>query len=439
LNPSVEKFLTSNLHKLELNGQPIVHDEVQRSLSDVATTFVPAFHQSLWMEWEFGTWVGAFAGYDEVGRQLGEANVLPEWRATPLNDRWRPFKGPGARYGHPFNVDAMHEIVKHWDDLLLDAASLREMYCRRYQRKGRLSAKDLYIISAIAVSIASFLLRRGDNPTADGKLPRQAAATFKVIGGMFAATNHMMSQAHPMLMQSELDIDEFLQYLEDESLLLSPEMRACAGPVKMIQQMLTAIIEPPLVELADNAFCYLGGDIERAFEYGIQCIRIDLGILLYWRSLGVYLKPLIKHPNTSESVQQFLWAESELGLEDKIPLYSYIEIAQQLLLLLDKPTESEQALITALTLLDTDPHHNIKNNDIEKIGTNCFHLEEIMYRFFHEHQLSLDKIMRKKSPIASITSWTPAPCSQFLKGLFIMDSRLLSEISIEDNVTYHPV
>jgi hypothetical protein len=439
LNPSVEKFLISNLHKLEPNGQPIVHDETQRSLSEVVTTLVPAFHQSLWMEWEFGTWVGVFAGYDEGGRQLGEANVLPEWRATPLNDRWRPFKGPGARHGHPFNVDAMHEIVKHWDDLLLDAASLREMYCRRYQRNGRLSAKDLYIISAIAVSIASFLLRHGDDPTIDGKLPSQAAATFKVIGGMFAATNLMMSQAHPMLMQSELDIDDFLQYLEDERLLLSPEMRACAGPVKMIQQMLTAIVEPPLAEIADNAFCYLNGDIERAFEYGIQCVRIDLGVLLYWRGLGGYLKPLLEYPNTPESVQQFLWAEPELGMEDNIPLYNYVDIAQQLLSVLDESTESEQALIAVLTLQGADSRQRIKNNDIEEIGANCFRLEEIMHRFFHEHQEHLDYILQKKSPKLSITAWTPTPCSQFLKELFIMDSKLIPESLIKNNSAYRPI
>ncbi|WMP19429.1 hypothetical protein [Thiothrix lacustris] len=416
MNPKVEQLLVSALHKLEADGRPVPHNRWQRALSKTVTTLVPAFHQSPWMEWEYGTWVGVFAGYDEVGRQLGEANVLPEWRATPLADHWRPFKGPGSRNGHPFNVDAMHEMVHCWDDLLLDAATLQEIYCRFHhseqRAKNRLSALDLYIMTTVAVSLSSFLLRRGNAPTRDGALPRQVAAAFKVIGGMYAATNRMISQAHPLLMQDELDVEAFLQYLEDERLLLSPEMRACAGPVKMIRQILTAIIDPTPDDKPTNGLAYLGDDLERAVAYGLLCARIDLGVLLYWRSLGSYLRPLLEQSTLSPGIRDMLLQEAELGLEDPVPLQAYIAVAGKALNLLTD-TAPEQAFMAAL------PHpEQALPQDPATLGASCYQLELAMRALFSQQQINLDTLLQRQSPPHPRNAWSPAPCSTFLKELF---------------------
>jgi hypothetical protein len=415
MHPKVEDLLVSALHKLEADGRPIPHNRWQRALSKTVNALVPAFHHSPWMEWEYGTWVGAFAGYDEVGRQLGEANVLPEWRATPLDDHWRPFKGPGSRNGHPFNVDAMHEMVQCWDALLVDAATLRDWYCRQYQRDSsvRLSATDLYLMTTVAVSISSFLLRRGDVPTRDGSLPRQAAAAFKVIGGMYAATNRMMSQANPMLLADALDVEAFLQYLEDERLLLSPEMRACAGPVKMIRQIISAAIDPPAENAAHNGFAYLGNDRERVFAYGMLCARIDLGVLLYSRSIGHCLRPLLEQAATPTAVRETLLEETELGLADNIPLRAYADVASHVLSRLGD-TAPEQALLSALPLTeslspDTPP---------AVMGATCYQLELAMRVFCRQQQAALDAVLQKSSPQRSKEEWTPTPSSYFLKELF---------------------
>jgi hypothetical protein len=419
MNPKVEQLLISALHRLEADGRPIPHNCLQAALSKTVRKLIPPPYQSPWMEWEYGTWIGSFAGFDEVGRQLGEANVLPEWMATPLKDNWRPFKGPGIRSGHPFNMDAMHEMLHCWDDLLLDAATLRDMYCRRHHRDGRLSAKDLYLITTVAVSIPSFLLRRGDAPTADGALPRRAAAAFKVIGGMYAATNRMMSQAHPMLTQDALDVDEFLQYLEDEQLLLSPEARACAAPVKMIRQILSAVIDPNSNQPVHTGLSHLGADAERAFAYGILCARIDLAVQLHWRSLRHYLIPLLQHPDTSPAVREMLLQEAELGIEDNTPLQAYGAVAQQLMALFDCP-EPEQAFMAALPLLEQEA----QDISMETIGANCYRLETAMRSFARQQQASLDQLLQRESPYLPEDTWSPAPGSSFLKNLFETDSRL---------------
>lgn len=371
------------------------------------------------MEWEYGTWIGSFAGFDEVGRQLGEANVLPEWMATPLKDSWRPFKGPGVRSGHPFNVDAMHEMLHCWEDLLLDAATLRAMYCHHHHREGRLSAKDLYLITTVAVSIPSFLLRRGDAPTANGALPRRAAAAFKVIGGMYAATNRMMSQRHPMLTQAELNIDEFLQYLEDERLLLSPESRACAAPVKMIRQIVGTVIDPGSDQPVHEGLPHLGSDAERAFAYGTLCARVDLGVLLHWRSLKHCLHPLLQHPDTPPAVRDALLQERELGIEDNTPLRAYGEVAQHLLALFES-TEPEQAFMAALPLLEPEA----QDISVETIGANCYRIETAMRTFARQQQSSLDQLLQRESPQLLEDAWSPAPGSIFLKDLFKADPRL---------------
>ncbi|MCI0591132.1 MAG: hypothetical protein L0Y67_05960 [Gammaproteobacteria bacterium] len=420
MNPNVERFLVSALHRLEPDGRPIPHNRWQRVLSKALRMLMRAPYRSPWMEWEYGTWVGTFAGHDEVGRQLGEANVLPEWMTTPLKDNWRPFMGPGVRHGHPFNVDAMLEMVHCWDDLLLDAATLRDMYCRRHHREGKtLSAKDLYILTTIAVSIPSFLLRRGDAPTGNGALPRRAAAAFKVIGGMYAATNRMLSQGHPMLTQAELNIDEFLQYIEAERLLLSPESRACAAPVKMIRQILSTVIDPCSDKPAHDGLSHLGADAERAFAYGALCARIDLGVLLYWRSLRHYLRPLLRQPDTSPAVRDALLREPELGIEDNTPLRAYGEVAQHLLALFES-TAPEQELMAAL------PFSEQEEQDIgsETIGVNCYRLEMAMRTFARRQQSSLDQLLQRQSPKLPEDAWSPAPGSSFLKDLLKADSRL---------------
>ena len=128
----LEGLLTQTLHRLTPEGCPVPHNRWRRVLSGVLRKVVPAPHTAPLMEWEYGTWTGSFAGYDEVGRQLGEANVLPEWLGNPLDDKWSPFKGPGTRQGQPFNVDAFREMGQCWPDLLLDAAMLRQHYSQHY-------------------------------------------------------------------------------------------------------------------------------------------------------------------------------------------------------------------------------------------------------------------------------------------------------------------
>lgn len=402
MHSGINKLLDSSLHKLDQNGCPVVHNLWQKLLSNTASKLLPAWHQSPWMEWEYGTWVGTFAAYDEIGRQLGEANVLPAWQAKPLADRWRPFKGAGIRKGRPYNMDAMHEIVHCWDALLVDAASLREIYCHRYKDSGKhrhLSALDLYVIATVAVSISSFLLRRGDNPTPDGALPRHAAAAFKVLGGMFAATNRMMGQANPMLLQDELDGEVFLQYLEDENLLLSPEMRACGGPMKMIRQILEILIEP--AETAPtNGLAYLGEDIERAFDYGVECARIDTGVLLYWRMLGEFLRPRLQQADIPDALRQTLLKEPELGLEDNTPLKDYQQVAQNLF---DRLGDSQAELdfLQTLPLLEDD----------------VLSLETAMRTLFRHQQEKLDQILQRTSPPVPADTWTPAPCSGLLQDV----------------------
>jgi len=414
-----DNLLTSALHKLAADGRPIPHNRWQNALSLTVRKIVPAPHQSPWMEWEYGNWIGSFAGYDAGGRQLGEANVIPEWLATPLGDTWQPFKGPGVRNGHPYNVDAMHEMLEFWNELMVDAATLRALHCRRNQRQGRLAPKDLYIITTVAISIPGFLLRRGDAPTKNGDIPRRAAAAFKVIGGMYAAANRMLSQAHPMLGQTALDIDDFLQYLEDERLLLSPESRACAAPVKMIRQIVGAALDPNPDKLSQPGLPYLGADLERVFAYGELCARIDLIVLLYWRSLRHYLKPLLWDAETAPEVREVLRQEYELGIADHVPLSAYARAAKDILSLFTE-TAPEQAFIAELPFNEAEG----QSYDIDNIGRHCYRLESAMQTYFRRQQANLDQLLQRTSPTLPADAWSPAPGSSFLQALSKADKRL---------------
>ena len=417
----IEQLLTNSLHRLGPDGRPLPHNSMQRVLSKVIRKVVPAPHTAPYMEWEYGTWTGSFAGFDEVGRQLGEANVLPEWLASPLDDKWTAFRGPGSRQGHPYNVDAFKEMGLCWNDLLLDAATLRNLYSRRYLgMQKRLSARDLYVIASVGVSVPGFLLRRGDAPVKDGSLPRQSAAGFKVIGGMYAATSRMLTLAHPLLADAELNVDRFLEFLEDERLLLSPESRACAAPAKMIRQILDALINPGAEIPVDQGLSYLNDDVARAFDYGVMCARLDLAVLLHWRGLHHYLKALLNVPETPSEVVEFLHLEPELAIENQdIQMLDYVRVAQSILGVLDK-TGAEQALIAALPIQATDPY----GMTLSEIGAHCFELELAMRELVCAQQIKLDQLLQRKSPALSVKHWSPAPGSSFLKQLFRIDPRL---------------
>ncbi len=419
---NLDQALKAILHRLTPDGAPIPHNPLQRALSKVLTTVVPALYKDPLMEWTYGIWVGVFAARDEDGRQLGEANVLPEWFATPLRDSWHPFQGPGARHGHPYNVDALRQVSQSWDDLLLDAAALRDLYCLRQHREGEpLSARDLYVITAVAVATSGFLLRRGDTPARDGAVPLRASVAFKVLGGMYVAVSRMLEQGHVLLTEPSLDIDVFLDYLEAERLLLSPESRACAAPVQMIRQLAGVVLSPSDGKPTAGGLPHLGGDVERAFTYGTLCARLDLVVLLYWRCLGAYLQPLLHDPQTPAAVRERLLGEPELGIEAAVPLSAYGAVARHVLSLF-KDSEPELAFLSEIPDLADAPSETLPT--IDEIRANCQCLETEMRRYAVQRQPELDQVLRRPLRHLAQDAWSPAPGSAFLKGLLKMEPRL---------------
>ena len=427
ISSSIEKILISNLHKLEADGRPIPHNRWQKILASALRKVVPAPHRAPLMEWHYGTWTGSFAGYDETGRQLGEANVLPEWLASPLDDQWSPFRGPGSREGCPFNVDAFKEMGKCWNGLLQDAVALRRLYCDRYLgEQTKLNAMDLFIISSVGVSSPSYLLRRNNSPIADGKLPRQSGAVFKVIGGMYAATSRMVSQAHPMLLEQTLDPDRFLAYLEAEHLLLSPEMRACAAPERMIRQMLSALTDPNFKIEGDDGLAYLEGTVSTAFDYGVICARIDLAVLLHWRQLREFLLPILQDKHAPELLIKKLTGELELGITDGVSISSF----KTMVLALEKRLDDKNHL-SNLSFLKQLESTNFNGTDFSyhSIGKKCFSLEKIMREFATQQQAHLDKVLQSEPKSLPTSKWSPAPASEFTKALFKIEPRLTKKIS----------
>lgn len=423
MHPSLEKIASSYLYKLQPDDAPIPHNRLQRMFSKVLRACYPAPHKKHWMEWQDGVWMGTFAGYDEIGRQLGEANVLPVWRATPLPDKWRPFKGPGVRQGHPFNVDAMREVTQCWKPLLHDTRALQAMHRRLYRLEDQtLAARDMLIITTVAVSIPAFLLRRGDNPIPDGQIPRLAAAAFKVLGGMYNATSQMFSQAHPMLMQPTLDFAEFLDYLEKHRILMADENRACAGPVKMIREIVEVTLgfeDKPESPMTDG-LAYLGQDAERAFTYGVLCLRAELITTLYLRGLHHYLHPLLQSNTSINAAAQTCIAETIAywRMEETRPMANYIAMAQHILELFGD-TDPEHTFLTAL------PNTTDQSlTDITQIGAACMQLEHAMRQFISQHQLHLDHILQRTAKSFSQQDWSPTLGAGLLRKLQKLEPKL---------------
>jgi len=431
VNTLFERLLLSVLHRTAPDGTPVPHGPMQRLVARAVTALFSAPHRHPFMEWQYGPWIGVFAARDEWGRQLGEANVYPQWLITPLRDDWRPFQGPGCRRGHPFNVSALRQVTQVWEEILLDVATLKDVYCRRHHREGTpRTARDLYVLAAVTIAIPGFLLRRGNTPVRDGAVPVRAAAAFKVLGGVLLTTASMVNQGHLLLTRQELSPDDLLQYVEDEHLLLSPEVsRACAAPAQMIRQLFTLLIEPSAGKPTSNALPHLGTDLEQAFTYGELCARIELSVLLQWRILGYYLQPLLHHSCTPVAVRHSLLQEPSLGLESDTSLQAFSTAVLHVLRLFESPPQEQQLLGILLSREDgngvgSGDGRERHNTTLEDIGANCYRIELAMRALILQQQPALYQLLRRRPPKRSADDWSPSQGSSFLQGLFRAYPRL---------------
>jgi len=75
---------------------------------------------------------------DCEGRQVGEANVVPDLFRLDIPTEWRSCPHTGSRYGHakPMNVTALKSMRCHWPQMMAVLLKIRAVYLKRFGLSG---------------------------------------------------------------------------------------------------------------------------------------------------------------------------------------------------------------------------------------------------------------------------------------------------------------
>ncbi len=188
-----------------------------------------------------GTWVGVHRMLDEHGRLLGENQGLPYGATThpTIEERTCPYAG--SRNGRPYNASALKQMAKDWQGAKQLIGHLRAAYVDDLGSGDRpLSLIELQVLAHIVISHPAFAFRRARRPWGDGDTPSVVASAFKVMAGVPGPIKQILREGPmPGLVPHEVpDTDALYAYIEDNGLFLSADGWACAGPERLVRDVL---------------------------------------------------------------------------------------------------------------------------------------------------------------------------------------------------------
>jgi hypothetical protein len=186
--------------------------------------------------WDKLTWV------DDEGRPLIESHAPVELcDAAGLELRVCPYNDSRHHHERPMNVTALQQVRHHWQptkDIYLGLRSL----LRRGADGGPLSNDELWRLSYLAFAVPPYLAlsARETGPV----LPAWAAALFKTGLGLTPLTVMMFESRLAGDSQAIADASEVLAVADAQGTLIGSR-HVCAGPPRMIHEILDFVIDPP--------------------------------------------------------------------------------------------------------------------------------------------------------------------------------------------------
>jgi hypothetical protein len=221
----------------------------------------------------------AHLALDTEGRQVGEANVFPMQLRLDVATEWRTCHSAGSRYRDdlPMNITALKSMVKYWKETLSVLVRVREAYLQRFpQARSGWTVGDMQRLSALVLTLPTYLLMRAVNRVENGQLHPVFSSLFRVTDGVRMTMHRMLftSANEPARApQARISAAEIYSYAERNTVFLS-DHGVCAGPKAMIEEFLRVLVDGEPVD--DAGAMTLSGsvsagldDLDGAFDYGL--------------------------------------------------------------------------------------------------------------------------------------------------------------------------
>lgn len=224
---------------------------------------------------------------DGEGRQVGEGNVFPKALRLDVPTEWRTCPHAGSRYQHerPMNVTALKSMRAHWKQMMVAILRVRDAYLRRFpSARVQWTVGDLHCLSALVLSIPTYLMLREQDRVPNGELHPVLSSMYRVTDGVRMVMHHMLFSEDieaTLPLHAPMTAAELYAYAERNEIFIA-EHGVCAGPRAMIEEFLGILMDgreiegAAAVELAGPVQSALSA-IETVFDYvlhGLQAYSV---------------------------------------------------------------------------------------------------------------------------------------------------------------------
>ena len=280
--PWPRRLLNKALSATETHAGQEKADEIRASIDRLVRRMrgTPWLHRDHF-EVCLGTWGGVLRMVDDTGRLLGENHGLPYGAKTHPTILEKTSTFPGSRRGKPYNASALKQMGKDWPPAKRLMAHLRAAYLRDVGVNARpLPLVELQVLARIVTAYPAYAFRRARRPLCDGEMPSVAASAFKVMAGVHATLEPMVREGPPagLAVHEVPDVEVLFRFIEDGGLFISGEGWVCAGPERLVRDVLHLGVFG-----GDDAYSDIVPDAEELpalVRYGRTVAAIELLLLL---------------------------------------------------------------------------------------------------------------------------------------------------------------
>ncbi len=221
---------------------------------------------------------------DTEGRPLGEQKATTVYSHTPTVHKVCPYQGSRHQHEKPMNVSALKQMSTNWGVISGVLALLNQQYRTREGVK-ELDYFDLWRITSIGALYPSFLILRARDALADGQIPVFIAGVYKVLIGIsgVVAKQALISSLRKRHLLSRLVLraapytpQALLAHVEESGAFIG-QREVCAGPPKLVEQALRALMLGEAdCEQSRAALQEIEADDERLYQFGLGAANLAL-------------------------------------------------------------------------------------------------------------------------------------------------------------------
>lgn len=271
-------------------------------------------------EWNKLEWV------DHEGRPLIESHAPAELcDAAGMELRPCPYHDSRFHHDRPMNVSALLQVRRHWESTKEIYLGLRALF-RLGVDPAPLSISELWRMSYLAFAVPPYLMLSRRERTAG--IPAWAAALFKTGLGLTPLTILLFESRLNGEPDPAADGQAVLAAAERHGSLIGPR-HVCAGPPRLIVDVLDFVIDPP-EGATIQTFDALLDDGHAFRRFGLELLNACTACYLFFLArqyvAGDLYRAVVGTPDFDDIAPQ-LQALEQVAVEPNV--YPYIDVLDE--------------------------------------------------------------------------------------------------------------